>query len=145
MNRPASRERWRRLCRMALGLLYLTAAVFHLAKPRPFLGIMPGWVPWPESVVLGTGLAEAAGALALLQPWSPRLRRSAASALALYAVCVFPANLNHMLLDLAKPDGGWGLGYHGPRLLAQPLLVWLALWSGRVIDWPQRADAGAAS
>ena len=136
MNRSVSRERWRRLGRVALGALYLTAAAFHLAKPQPFLGIMPGWVPWPGPVVFWTGLAEAAGALALLQPWSPGLRRAAAIALALYAVCVYPANLNHMLLDLAKADGGWGLGYHLPRLLAQPLLVWLALWSGRVIDWP---------
>ena len=28
---------------------------------------------------------------------------------------------------MARPDGGWGLAYHVPRMLAQPLLV---LWTG---------------
>jgi hypothetical protein len=41
-----------------------------------------------------------------------------------------------MLLDLARPDHGLGLGYHVPRLLAQPAIVWLALWVGEVTDWP---------
>src|SRR5690606_40580126 len=58
--------------------------------------------------------------------------------LALYALCVWPANVNHMLMDLAAPDGGWGLAYHGPRMLAQPLVIWLALWCGDVTDWPFR-------
>lgn len=131
-------ERWRRLARLALAALYLTAAAFHLAKPGPFLGIMPGWVPWPDQVVFWTGVAEAAGALALLQPWSAPLRRAGGIGLALYAAGVYPANVNHMLIDLGKADGGLGLAYHVPRLLAQPLLVWLGLWSGGVIDWPWR-------
>lgn len=139
-----SAGRWGALGRWVLALLYLTAAGFHLAKPGPFLGIMPGWVPWPDAVVLWTGLAEAAGALALLQPWWRSLRRAGAIGLALYAVGVFPANVNHMLLDLAKPDHGLGLAYHVPRLLAQPLLVWLALWSGGVTSWPRRLRGAAA-
>jgi uncharacterized membrane protein len=131
-------ERWRRAGRLALGLLYLTAAAFHVTAPRPFLTIMPPWVPWPEQVVFWTGLAEAAGALALVQPPLSALRRAGAIGLALYAVCVYPANVQHMLIDLGRADGGLGLSYHVPRLLAQPLLVWLALWSGEVIDWPWR-------
>lgn len=136
MTPVPSRERWRAIGRWALATLYLVAAGFHLARPGPFVGVLPPWVPWPEAVVLWTGLAEGAGAVGLVQPWSPRLRRAAAIGLALYAVCVFPANVQHMLLDLARPDGGLGLGYHVPRLMAQPLLVWLALWSGRATDWP---------
>jgi uncharacterized membrane protein len=56
--------------------------------------------------------------------------------LALYALCVWPANFQHLTLDLARPDGGLGLGYHVPRLLAQPLIIWLALWAGEVTEWP---------
>jgi hypothetical protein len=26
--------------------------------------------------------------------------------------------------------------YHGPRLAAQPLIIWLALWVGEVTEWP---------
>lgn len=144
-----SGEGARLVARLLLALLYLTAAGFHLAAPGPFLTIIPPWVPWPEQVVLWTGVAEGCGAIALVQPWSPRLRRVGGLALAAYAVCVFPANVQHMLLDLASDDGGLGLGYHVPRLLAQPGLVWLALWSSEAIGWPwprraaaSQADAG---
>lgn len=126
----------RTIFRAVLGLLYLVAGYFHLASPQPFLLIMPPWVPASEQVVLWTGIAEIAGALALLQPWSRRWRRAGAIGLAIYAVCVFPANINHFALDMARPDGGWGLAYHLPRLALQPIIVWLALWSGGVTNWP---------
>ena len=131
--------------RWMLALLYLVAGVFHIARPHPFLTITPVWVPWPEDVIFVTGLAELAGAFALLQPWSLPIRRAAGIALALYAVCVYPANVNHMLIDLAKPGRGLGLGYHVPRLLAQPVIVWLALWTARVVDWPWRRRGEMAS
>ena len=76
------------------------------------------------------------GAAALVQPVSLALRRAGAIGLAAYAVCVFPANIHHFALDMARADGGFGLGYHIPRMIAQPILVWLALWTGGVTDWP---------
>ncbi len=118
----------RTFCRWLLALLYLVAGWFHLAAPEPFLAIMPRWVPWPEEVVFWTGIAEAAGAFALLQGQGRMLRKAAGWGLAAYAVCVWPANWNHMLLDLTREDGGLGLWYHVPRLAAQPVLVWAALW-----------------
>lgn len=114
-----------------LALLYALAGVLHLVLPRPFLGIMPGWVPAPDLVVLLTGVAELAGAAGLVQPWSPRLRRAAGWGLAAYAVCVFPANIVHFIRDMARPDQGLGLVYHVPRMFAQPVLVWLAVWVSR--------------
>ncbi|MEO5706718.1 MAG: DoxX family protein [Alteraurantiacibacter sp.] len=131
--------------RCALGGLYLVAGWFHMTAPAPFLAIIPGWVPWPEQVVYWTGLAEVAGALALLQPFGPMLRKAAAWGLAAYALCVWPANFNHFLLDLGKPDHGWGFAYHIPRLAAQPLLIWAALWAGRATDWPFAQPTGSAS
>ena len=128
----------RAVLRWPLALFYLTAGLFHLIEPDPFVAITPQWVPIPEAVVLFTGLAELIAVPALLQPWSKSLRRWAGVGLALYAICVYPANINHMLIDLAKPSQGLGLAYHIPRLLAQPLVVWLALWVGEVIDWPWR-------
>lgn len=126
----------RTVLRWLLGTGYLAAGSFHLASPSGFLAIMPGWAPFPAAVVLWTGVAEAVGALALLQPWSERLRRAGAIGLALYAVCVFPANINHFALDMARASGGWGLAYHVPRMALQPVLVWLALWTGGVTNWP---------
>jgi hypothetical protein len=37
-----------------------------------------------------------------------------------------------MMLDMAKPGHGAWLLYHVPRLLAQPLLIWAALWAAGV-------------
>lgn len=129
---------WRDVLRWLLAAFYAFAGYQHLAHPEPFLTIVPPQVPAPDVVVFWTGVAEILGAAGLVQPWSPRLRRTAAIGLALYAVCVFPANINHFAMDMARPDQGWGLAYHIPRMFAQPLLVWLALWAGGVTDWPLR-------
>lgn len=137
------REGARTTLRLALAVLYFVAGCFHLASPAPFVAITPSWVPSPEQVVWWTGIAELIGAPALAQPWSAALQRWAGLALAAYAVAVFPANINHFALDLARADGGLGLAYHVPRIVAQPLLVWLALWVGGVTDWPFRHRSGA--
>ncbi len=138
-----SHSRSRFALRLLLGALYLVAGYFHLASPRPFIAITPGWVPFAPEVIAISGLAEIAGAAALLQPWSPLLRRLAGWKLGLYALCVWPANFNHMLIDIARQGGGLGLGYHIPRLLAQPLLIWAAPWAAGAIDWPWRRSGQA--
>ena len=124
--------------RWLLALFYGAAGAIHLARPAPFLTIMPLWVPMPELVVLLTGIAELAGAFGLVQPWSLPLRRAAGWGLAAYALCVWPANFQHLLNDLARSDQGLGLGYHLPRLAFQPVLIWLALWVSTATDWPWR-------
>lgn len=130
----------RTVIRTVLALFYALAGVLHLALPRPFLSIMPAWVPAADIVVAATGLAEIAGAIGLLQGRSPGLRRAAGWGLAAYALCVWPANSQHMLIDLARGDRGLGLAYHIPRLAVQPLLIWLALWAGGVTRWPLRTN-----
>ncbi|OWK30697.1 hypothetical protein SPMU_16860 [Sphingomonas mucosissima] len=110
-------------------MLYFGAGALHLAIPEPFLRITPSWVPAAELIIRLTGVAELAGAVGLVQPWSPRLRRAAGWGFAAYALCVWPANVNHLIMDMARPDGGLGWAYHGPRMLLQPVLIWAALWS----------------
>ena len=121
--------------RWLLAACYFAAGVFHLATPGPFLEITPGWVPAPRLVILGTGLCELAGAAGLC---TRRLRRAAGAALALYAVCVFPANIKHAIDGLPPGQIQLGWWYHAPRLALQPVLVWWALYSGEVTDWPFR-------
>ena len=128
----------RTVLRLVLALLYAIAGVLHLVAPRPFLEIMPGGLPFPTEIVFLTGIAEILGAAALAQGWSTSLRKAGAIGLALYAVCVFPANINHFAIDMARPDQGLGLAYHVPRMIAQPIIVWWALWAGGVTDWPFR-------
>jgi uncharacterized membrane protein len=121
------------ILRWLLAVFYFAAGVIHIIKPAPFLTIMPAWVPAPEAVVLWTGVAEILGAIGLVQPFSKALRQAAGWGLALYALCVWPANINHMLIDLARGDGGLGMGYHIPRMFAQPAIIWLALWVGECL------------
>lgn len=129
---------WRAALRWVMAASYAFAGAMHLAVPAPFVEIMPQAIPAAEAIVWWTGIAEILGAIGLAQPWSAALRRAAAIGLALYAIGVFPANINHFALDMARGNGGLGLAYHAPRLAAQPLLVWLALWAGGVTDWPFR-------
>lgn len=126
------------VARWVLGVLYTAAGILHITVPHPFIAIVPPWVPMAGQVVLLTGVAELAGATGLLQPFSAHLRRLAGWSLAAYALCVWPANMHHMLIDMAKPDHGLGLAYHIPRLMAQPLIMWWALWASGAINWPWR-------
>lgn len=126
--------------RILLAAFYGYAGYLHLVRPEPFLAIMPDFVPYPEAVVYWTGVAEILGAIGLLQPFDIRLRRAAGIGLALYALFVWPANINHFAMDMARVDGGGlGLAYHIPRMIAQPLLILLALWAGEV-KIPHRKD-----
>ena len=123
------------VARWCLAALYAPFGVLHMSAPRAFLPIMPPGVPFPLTVVTLTGACEIAGAAGLL---IPRTRRAAGWALALYAVCVYPANVYQALAHKHAPpipDSWW---YHGPRLLFQPVFVWWALFAGGVIAWPWR-------
>jgi uncharacterized membrane protein len=128
-DRPA-RMRWG----MAVALVF--AGVDHLLTPGRYLPMMPGFVPWPAEVVFLTGLCELAGALGLLVP---RLRRAAGLLLALYFLCVFPANIKNALEGLSVPGLPAAQWYYWLRLLFQPLVVWWALFASGVVRCPRRA------
>ena len=117
-----------------LAVFYLAAGVFHLRAPGGFLRIMPPGIPFPEAVVALTGVCEILGAVGLLLP---QTRRLAGVMLALYALCVWPANIYHAFWGIhvpPLPDSWW---YHGPRLAFQPVLIWAALYAGG-LRWPLR-------
>ena len=135
------REGPRAVLRWLLAAAYFGFGLFHLASPASFLPIMPPMIPFPREVVLFTGACELAGAAGLMLP---RTRRLAGVMLALYAVCVYPANLYHAFSGIYVrhlPSSWW---YHGPRLLAQPVLVWWALYAGGETDWPFRRRTSVA-
>lgn len=119
--------------RLGLMAVYGFIGVVHLVATAKFLPIMPDWVPEPRRVVFLTGLCELAGVAGLM--WRPT-RRWAGILLALYAVCVFPANIKHAVEGIhidGLPDTWW---YHAPRLAFQPVFVWWALYATHVVDWP---------
>jgi uncharacterized membrane protein len=130
-----NRDRARSLMRWIMAAFYLLAGALHLWAPEKFLPIVPNWVPMPLDVVVITGICEIAGAIALL---TRSLRGFAAVMLALYAVCVFPANIKHAIEGIQLPGIPSSWWYHAPRLAMQPVIVWWALFAGEVIDWPFR-------
>jgi uncharacterized membrane protein len=130
-----SRPTVRTVLRFTLVTLYTVAGIAHLVVPATFLPIVPTWVPYPKQVILITGVCELAGSVGLL---TRRWRPVAGVMLAIYAVCVFPANVKHAIEGIPLPpvpDSWW---YHGPRLALQPVLVWAALFCSNVINWPTR-------
>jgi uncharacterized membrane protein len=138
-------ETSRLILRIALAAAYLGAGIAHLRLPAPFLSITPGWVPQPELVIAATGVAEILGATALVAV--PPLRRTAAICLALYAACVYPANIKHAVdaVSVHGPVAWWP--YHAPRLAFQPVIVWWALFAGGLTAWPfsRKTGEGAAT
>lgn len=130
---------WQNRCRIGLSIFYGLAGILHLAIPGPFLSITPGWVPDADRVIMLTGLCEIAGAIGL---FIPAFRKYAGIGLALYAVCVFPANIRHALDSLGGGTGSlWQWLYHTIRLPLQPLIIWLALFAGQSLPRPRKTAA----
>ena len=131
----------RAVMRWILAAFFVAAGVAHVTVPDILLKITPDWVPFPRAVIFGTGLFEFAASAALV---TKPLRSWAGIALAVYAVCVWPANIKQAIDGIVVPhipDSWW---YHGPRLAFQPIIIWWALFSAGVIDWPWRAKQGSA-
>lgn len=133
-------ERRRTIAMILLAIFYTVAGAFHLSTPGSFIKVTPAWVPNPGAIIFVTGLCELAGVVALL---IPRTRKLAAVALSLYAVCVYPANIEHAVQDLSGANHGLGWLYHAPRLFAQPFILWWSLYAGGVVGGlriPAKAD-----
>lgn len=123
----------RTLGRVLLSAFMGVAGIGHFVATDEFLGQAPPWLPARETVIHVTGVVEVALAAGLLlpQPW----RRRAGWSLAAFLVAVFPGNVYQAVagtdaFGLDTPTARW------LRLLFQPLLVALALWSSGA--WPRR-------
>ncbi|NQD91658.1 DoxX family membrane protein [Pseudomonas sp. CrR25] len=126
--------------RLAMVLALMLAGSDHLLNPQRYLPMMPEVLPYHLELVLFTGVCELAGAVGLLLP---RWRRYAAMALALYFVCVFPANLKNALDGLnveGLPAATW---YYWLRLPFQPLIICWALYAGGLLGRQHPAAATA--
>ena len=136
-------RRLRMVLRFVLAAVYVGFGALHLAAPDGFTPIVPPGIPFARGVVLFTGVCEIAGGIGLM---APATRRWAGAMLALYAVCVWPANIYQAFWHVRVaqlPDSWW---YHGPRLALQPVLIWWALFAGGVVtDWPFRGAGGDAA
>ena len=130
--------RARFIMRCILAAFFAAAGAAHLWTPDTLLAITPNWVPFPKQVILLTGLFEIAAAGGLL---TRSLRKPSGMALAVYALCVWPANFKHALEGIDVPSIPSSWWYHGPRLALQPLIIWWALFSSELVEWPFSSKA----
>lgn len=116
-----------------LAVALVMAGVDHLRTPQRYLPMLPPMVPWPRFTIAFTGLCEIAGGIGLVLPLT---RPLAGWMLAVYFVCVFPANIRNAVSGLSVdglPGARW---YYWARLPFQPLVIWWSLYAGGVTDWP---------
>lgn len=82
--------KWRYVGLCLVFIWFFAGGISHFVFTDAFLRIVPPYIPWPRGVVLASGTAELAGALALLFPW---LRARAGIFLIVLTLCVTPANV----------------------------------------------------
>ena len=112
--------------RLLLAAILLFAGIGHFLNTQEFTAQVPPWLPAPELVVYVSGVVEILLALALIA-----LRKYQVVVgwiVAGFFVLIFPGNISQFVTQ----TNAFGLDSDGARLirlLFQPLLVVLALWS----------------
>ena len=123
------KPRKRRRSRILLGLIFMGAGVNHFLMPKAYERIVPPSMKgYAKDIVAVSGVAELAGGLGVLLPWT---RRPAGLGLVALLAAVFPANLYMARTPehFAKIPR-WAL--YG-RLPLQPLMMW---WAWRATQRP---------
>lgn len=110
----------------ALALVMVAIGVLHFVRPKPFVRIVPKYLPAPLALVYISGFFEILGGLGLLLPST---RSFAAWGLIALYVAVFPANVymltDNVSLDPRKPIPRWALWL---RLPFQLVFIAWAYW-----------------
>jgi uncharacterized membrane protein len=120
---PAQEQpRKRRRSRLLLGIAFLGAGINHFAMPDHYEQIVPPSMKRnAKGLVVISGIAEIAGGLGVLLPWT---RRPAGLGLIALLAAVFPANLYMARTpEHFRKIPRWALY---ARLPLQPLMMWWA-------------------
>jgi uncharacterized membrane protein len=120
-----------RLLRFLAGPFFVFAGVMHFLKPKPYVQIMPPYIPAPEAMVYASGGAVLGGGAGVLVP---RRRRLAGWWLIATLLAVFPANV-HMAMN---PD-------EYPKVPGGTMSLWVRLpFQGVFIAWVRAAMSPSA-
>jgi len=111
---------------LLLSVAMIAIGVLHFVRPKPFVRIVPKFLPAPLALVYISGFFEVLGGVGLLipgtRPWA------AWGLIALY-VAVFPANIymltHNISLNPKKPIPRWALWV---RLPFQLVFIAWAYW-----------------
>ena len=125
----------KKIFQVLLALFFIGSGVAHFVIPKPFLGIVPPYLPSPLELVWISGGFEIVGGIGLLVPV---LRRWAGFGLVALLLAVYPANIYMALNDVPFGDARlpwWG---HLIRLPLQFVLIGLVFWVANL--WQAKAD-----
>ena len=110
----------------ALAIAMIWVGVLHFVRPKPFVRIVPKYLPAPLALVYISGFFEILGGVGLL---IPATRVYAAWGLIALYIAVFPANIymltDNVSLNPKKPIPRWMLWL---RLPFQFLFIAWAYW-----------------
>ena len=112
--------------RVVLALVLMGAGIGHFINTAEFAAQVPPWMPNPEAVIYVSGVVEIALAIALIA--LPRQRILVGWLTAALCIIIFPGNISQFMTQ----TDAFGLESDVARfirLLFQPVLVVLALWS----------------
>lgn len=118
--------------RYVLAAILLVAGIGHFRDTAEFKAQVPPWMPAAELVIYVSGVVEILLALALVA--LPRYRVLVGWIIAGFFIVIFPGNISQFLTQ----TDAFGLDSDAARfirLLFQPLLVVLALWSTGAWQW----------
>jgi uncharacterized membrane protein len=120
--------------RVVFAFSMVAAGVLHFIIPAQFIKIVPGFLPFPATLVYTSGVIEILLGIGLMLP--PVQRLAAMGLMALF-IDVYPANIN-MAVNLIHidglPDQNWW--FHAFRLPFQFVLIAWAYWYAL----PERSD-----
>jgi len=112
--------------RLALSAILIFAGIGHFRDTQEFTAQVPPWAPAPEFIVYASGVVEILLGIALIA--LPKYRVVVGWLIAGFFVIIFPGNISQFITQ----TDAFGLDTDAARfirLLFQPLLVVLALWS----------------
>ena len=101
-------------------VLYIAAGANHFINPKPYLALMPPYLPAHSQLVIISGIAEIVLGIGLL---FPATRSLSAWGLILLLIAVFPANVFMAMSNRFRKMPTW---LRWARLPLQGLLIWWA-------------------
>lgn len=104
-----------------MSVFYVFAGIIHFIRPKVYLKIMPGYIPFHLELVYISGVLEILSGLMLLYPPT---RAAGAWLTIVVLIAVFPANVQ-MLINFQKTQNPY-LWLAVLRLPLQFLLIWWA-------------------
>lgn len=115
--------------KIIFAVFFIVAGFNHFIDPAFYLRIVPPYLPWPQMLVVVSGMAEIVLGVGLL---IPRLSRLAAWGLIGLLIAVFPANIHMAMHPELYPTIPVSLLWL--RLPLQGLLIIWAYWYTRKVD-----------